>query len=171
MVLCQNDDPMSWSFWQSVIKIGWKLWIFLLIAYFWAWCQFRLDILYVIGKRPIQYKKTRPSLQLVYCWKDNYDKICASLFHSYIAKVSVCLGCQSSLASLAKLFSDQISHILTEEAPLQSVSQMCQMSQKTHWAHNLILFNQVKTFWNSTYRLFSCFVLISQNCHFEKKEK
>ena len=75
-------------------------------------------ICYFIGKRPIQYKKTRPSLQLVYCWKDNYDKICASLFHSYIAKVSVCLGCQSSLASLAKLFSDQISHILTEEAPL-----------------------------------------------------
>ena len=28
----------------------------------------------------------------------------------------------------------------------QSVSQMCQMSQKTHWAHNLISFNQVKTF-------------------------
>ena len=28
----------------------------------------------------------------------------------------------------------------------QSVSQMFRMSQKTHWAHNLISFNQVKTF-------------------------
>ena len=28
----------------------------------------------------------------------------------------------------------------------QSVSQMLQMSQKTHWAHNLISFKQVKTF-------------------------
>ena len=28
----------------------------------------------------------------------------------------------------------------------QSVSQMLQMSQKTDWAHNLISFNQVKTF-------------------------
>ena len=28
----------------------------------------------------------------------------------------------------------------------QSVSQMLRMSQKTHWSHNLISFNQVKTF-------------------------
>ena len=35
--------------------------------------------------------------------------------------------------------------IFSRMGKCQSVTQMWQMSQKTHWAHNLISFNQVKT--------------------------